>query len=80
MMIRRLVVSLLSIGAIVTSINVSASANEPIQPIKAVKPDNPDLVELGKMLFFDPRLSKSGFIWRVFCSGSALDNESMGIW
>ena len=73
MMIRRLAVSLLSIGAIVASINVTASANEPIQPIKAVNPENPELVELGKMLFFDPRLSKSGFI-----SCNSCHNLSMG--
>jgi len=70
-MIRTLVASLLSIGALVTSINVSA--NEPIQPIKAVKAKNPDMVELGKMLFFDPRLSKSGFI-----SCNSCHNLSMG--
>ena len=73
MMIRRLFVSLFSIGAIVTTVNVTASANEPIQPIKAVKPENPELVELGKMLFFDPRLSKSGFI-----SCNSCHNLSMG--
>ncbi|SFQ08504.1 cytochrome c peroxidase [Nitrosomonas cryotolerans] len=70
-MMRMLVVSLLSIGAIVTSVHVSA--NEPIQPIKAVKPENPKMVELGKMLFFDPRLSKSGFI-----SCNSCHNLSMG--
>jgi cytochrome c peroxidase len=73
MMIRRLFVSLFSIGAIVIMVNVTASANEPIQPIKAVKPENPDMVELGKMLFFDPRLSKSGFI-----SCNSCHNLSMG--
>ena len=60
MKMRTLVASLLSIGALVTSMAVSA--NEPIQPIKAAKVANVDMVELGKMLFFDPRLSKSGFI------------------
>ena len=49
------------------------AANEPIQPIKAVTPENPDMVELGKMLFFDPRLSKSGFI-----SCNSCHNLSMG--
>ena len=73
MMIRRLFVSLFSMGAFVATVNVTASANEPIQPIKAVKPENPDLVELGKMLFFDPRLSKSGFI-----SCNSCHNLSMG--
>lgn len=71
MKIRTLVASLLSIGAFVTSINVSA--NEPIQPIKAAKVKNADMVELGKMLFFDPRLSKSGFI-----SCNSCHNLSMG--
>ncbi len=46
---------------------------EPIQPIQAVTPDNPALVELGKKLFFDPRLSKSGFI-----SCNSCHNLSMG--
>ena len=71
MKIRAMVASLLSIGALVTSINVSA--NEPIQPIKAAKVANADVVELGKMLFFDPRLSKSGFI-----SCNSCHNLSMG--
>lgn len=52
MKIRAVVASLLSIGALVTSINVSA--NEPIQPIKAAKVANADVVELGKMLFLIP--------------------------
>src|SRR5688500_4732158 len=71
MKIRILVASLLSIGALVTSINVSA--NEPIQPIKPAKVENANMVELGKMLFFDPRLSKSGFI-----SCNSCHNLSMG--
>ncbi len=67
-----LATSLLSIStAIVTSI--SASANEPIQPIKAATIKNAEMVELGKMLFFDPRLSKSGFI-----SCNSCHNLSMG--
>ncbi|MBX3616372.1 cytochrome-c peroxidase [Nitrosomonas sp.] len=68
---RILVASLITIGALVTSMH--ASANEPIQPIKAAKVTNADLVELGKMLFFDPRLSKSGFI-----SCNSCHNLSMG--
>ena len=35
---------------------------EPIQPIEAAKIDSPAKVELGKKLFFDPRLSMSGII------------------
>lgn len=38
-----------------------ASRNEPIQPIKVTPVKNRAMVELGKKLFFDPRLSKSGF-------------------
>lgn len=36
--------------------------DEPIQPIQPAKVTNPALVELGKKLYFDPRLSRSGFI------------------
>lgn len=39
-----------------------AFAAEPVDPIEPVKIENPALVELGKMLFFEPRLSRSGFI------------------
>ncbi|MCD8518162.1 MAG: cytochrome-c peroxidase [Burkholderiaceae bacterium] len=35
---------------------------EPVQPIQPAKVTDPQLVKLGAMLFFDPRLSKSGFI------------------
>jgi cytochrome c peroxidase len=35
---------------------------EPIKPIVVPAVANPAMVELGKKLFFDPRLSKSGFI------------------
>lgn len=37
-------------------------ANEPIKPIQPAKIDEPEKVELGKKLFFEPRLSRSGFI------------------
>lgn len=37
-------------------------AAEPIQPVEAAKVGSPEKVELGKMLFFEPRLSKSGAI------------------
>lgn len=39
-----------------------AHAAEPVDPIEPVEVTNPALVELGKMLFFEPRLSRSGFI------------------
>ena len=48
-------------------------AEEPIKPIKAAAPKDQGMVELGKMLFFDPRLSKSGFI-----SCNSCHNLSMG--
>ena len=48
-------------------------AEEPIQPISPVKEINLAQVELGKKLFFDPRLSKSGFI-----SCNSCHNLSMG--
>ncbi|MGL4675484.1 MAG: cytochrome-c peroxidase, partial [Wohlfahrtiimonas sp.] len=44
-----------------------------IQPIDDVKIENPAKVELGKKLWFDPRLSKSGFI-----SCNSCHNLSMG--
>lgn len=50
-----------------------AVSDEPIQPIKPAKIENPAMVELGKKLFFDPRLSKSGFI-----SCNSCHNLSMG--
>lgn len=50
-----------------------AQAAEPIEPIKAAKPKQPAMVELGKKLYFDPRLSMSGFI-----SCNSCHNLSMG--
>ncbi|SDH31855.1 cytochrome-c peroxidase [Janthinobacterium sp. YR213] len=50
-----------------------AADKEPIQPITAAKIANPAMVELGKKLFFDPRLSRSGFI-----SCNSCHNLSMG--
>ncbi len=65
---------LLGVGMLVGS---SAAAmtpnNEPIQPILPAKVTNPAKVELGKKLYFDPRLSKSGFI-----SCNSCHNLSMG--
>ena len=64
-------IALLS-GAIISQ-SVMATGNEPIQPIAPAKVTNPALVELGKKLYFDPRLSKSGFI-----SCNSCHNLSMG--
>ncbi|MEX8517634.1 MAG: cytochrome-c peroxidase [Leptothrix sp. (in: b-proteobacteria)] len=49
-----------------------AATKEPIEPIKAAKISNPALVELGKKLYFDPRLSKSGFISCNSCHNLSL--------
>ena len=66
-----LAIALLS-GAIVSQAAMAAN-QEPIQPIAPAKVANPALVELGKKLYFDPRLSKSGFI-----SCNSCHNLSMG--
>ena len=52
---------------------VAAQRAEPIQPIKSAAVTNAAMVELGKKLYFDPRLSKSGFI-----SCNSCHNLSMG--
>jgi cytochrome c peroxidase len=49
------------------------AADQPISPIKPAVVKDAKLVELGKKLFFDPRLSKSGFI-----SCNSCHNLSMG--
>jgi len=51
----------------------SVAAQEPITPIEPIKEINLAKVELGKKLYFDPRLSKSGFI-----SCNSCHNLSMG--
>ncbi|MEN8166796.1 MAG: cytochrome-c peroxidase [Pseudomonadota bacterium] len=58
-------------GAVIVSLD--ALAEEPIQPIRPVQEINLAQVELGKKLYFDPRLSKSGFI-----SCNSCHNLSMG--
>jgi cytochrome c peroxidase len=58
---------------IVALVSVAASTDEPIQQIQRPQVTNPALVELGKKLFFDPRLSRSGFI-----SCNSCHNLSMG--
>ena len=52
---------------------LAATRAEPIQPIQSVQSINLGMVELGKKLYFDPRLSKSGFI-----SCNSCHNLSMG--
>ena len=71
-------------AALIAGLSLSAAAvqaqsaaatvrQEPIQPIPAALIKDPAMVELGKQLFFDPRLSRSGFI-----SCNSCHNLSMG--
>lgn len=55
------------------AVAVSEPADEPIQVLRPAEVTRPAVVELGKKLFFDPRLSKSGFI-----SCNSCHNLSMG--
>ena len=57
----------------ITSLWVAAQQSEPIQPIQPATVTNPAMVELGKKLYFDPRLSRSGAI-----SCNSCHNLSMG--
>jgi cytochrome c peroxidase len=63
----------LFLSLLILSVPALARSVEPIQPVPAVKVKNAAMVELGKKLYFDPRLSKSGFI-----SCNACHNLSMG--
>lgn len=56
-----------------TTVVAEARTNEPLKPIEPITIENPEMVELGKKLYFDPRLSKSGFI-----SCNSCHNLSMG--
>ncbi|HLS43104.1 MAG TPA: cytochrome-c peroxidase [Paenalcaligenes sp.] len=55
-----------SLFAVAISLSLSGVAHaqraEPVQPIPPAVITEPEKVELGKKLFFDPRLSRSGFI------------------
>ena len=71
MKLRICVLALLPLAFV--AVGVSQPADEPIQPIRPAEVTRPAVVELGKKLFFDPRLSKSGFI-----SCNSCHNLSMG--
>jgi cytochrome c peroxidase len=58
---------------LITACGSLFAAEEPIQPLRPVQDINLAQVELGKKLYFDPRLSKSGFI-----SCNSCHNLSMG--
>ena len=62
-----------AVAALMTAGAAMAQDKEPVSPVPAPKAVNPAAVELGKKLFFDPRLSKSGFI-----SCNSCHNLSMG--
>jgi cytochrome c peroxidase len=69
--------SVLLMGALVLVATAIAATPDPFrslyQTIEPAKVESPTKVELGKKLFFDPRLSKSGFI-----SCNSCHNLSMG--
>ncbi len=59
---KRLSFGFAAVAMISAGIVHAAPSAEPITPVKSVKVTHPKLVNLGKMLWFDPRLSRSGFI------------------
>jgi cytochrome c peroxidase len=63
----------ISAAAALAVAGLALAAAEPIQPIAPAADINLAKVELGKKLYFDPRLSKSGFI-----SCNSCHNLSMG--
>ena len=67
----RFIITLIGVGLLGSANTIFA--DEPIEPIPPVKEINLAQVELGKKLFFDPRLSKSGVI-----SCNSCHNLSMG--
>src|SRR5690349_8432844 len=68
--------TLVACGVLLAAVGLGSAQRqsyEPIQVITPAKVADPALAELGKKLFFDPRLSKSGFI-----SCNSCHNLSMG--
>jgi cytochrome c peroxidase len=61
MKVRHLVAALAVVASASGAMAMKPS-NEPITPIRPPQNINLGMVELGKKLYFDPRLSKSGFI------------------
>jgi cytochrome c peroxidase len=56
----------------ICSLWLSAQQSEPIQPIESAAVTNQAMVELGKKLYFDPRLSRSGAISCNSCHNLSL--------
>ena len=73
MRIKQLASVLMFVGAGVCATQASAQYDGLYAPVAPPKSVNLGMVELGKKLFFDPRLSKSGFI-----SCNSCHNLSMG--
>lgn len=71
MKLRTLAVAVMTV--VTASAWSSSQASEPIEPIAGPVIKSQAMVELGKKLYFDPRLSKSGFI-----SCNSCHNLSMG--
>jgi len=69
----RITLAALSAAALLMSGHVRARQSEPILPIPEARVTDPARVALGAKLFFDPRLSRSGFI-----SCNSCHNLSMG--
>jgi cytochrome c peroxidase len=59
---KRMILACLAVAGVASLTARPASAEEPIEPIRLPQAVNLGMVELGKMLYFDPRLPKSGFI------------------
>ncbi len=70
---KKFTVLIIWISLTATAYVQAARLGEPAQPITPAKEINLALSELGKKLYFDPRLSKSGFI-----SCNSCHNLSMG--
>ncbi|MGZ9897465.1 cytochrome-c peroxidase [Shewanella gaetbuli] len=65
-------ISTLSLLIASVMLTATAKAEEPIEIIKPAVITEPEKVELGKMLFFEPRLSMSGFISCNSCHNLSL--------
>lgn len=54
--------AIMAVSGVATAQAVKSVRSEPVQPLQPAKVQDPQLVKLGTMLWFEPRLSKSGFI------------------
>lgn len=63
------------LSALINDASATAIKSEPIQPIPMEISYNQNKAELGKMLFFDPRLSKSGWLSCNSCHNLAMGGD-----